>query len=62
MIPESTVKDVLSHYVHACNVATPKEEAMRQALHWALKNICSCGEPLTLGVVHHKNAPCEVAK
>lgn len=60
MIPDNMVTDVLITYHHALE-QHDTNESMRQALHWALKNVCACGEPLTLGIVHHKNTPCEVA-
>jgi hypothetical protein len=36
--------------------------ALRQAIEEAEKQICCCGEPDALGVIHRKDSPCYVAQ
>lgn len=60
MIPDIVIGTAVTYFFHRIDAGDKKQEAMQKALGEALKFVCTCGEPLTLGVVHHKNAPCEV--
>lgn len=62
MIPDTVVHMIVMFFFHRVDAGDAKEDAMNKALIEGLKFVCACGEPLTLGVVHHKNAPCEVQK
>jgi hypothetical protein len=63
MIPTDTVGMITARYeyYHERKGDEPMV-AMTRALHDAFKEVCTCGEPLMLGMVHHKNAPCIMFK
>lgn len=62
MTPDIVIQTLVTFFFNRVDSGDSKEDAMAKALELALKFVCSCGEPLTLGVVHHKNAPCSVQK
>jgi hypothetical protein len=62
MIPDNVINMIVMYFFHRVDAGDSKEEAMTKALTEGLKFVCECGEPLNLGVIHHKNAPCSVQK
>jgi hypothetical protein len=60
MIPEAVIDAILNSYYGEARQCESREAGMALAVTNGLKLVCACGEPLTLGVIHHKNAPCEV--
>ena len=62
MMPDSIVLQIIHMTAQNRAAGEPELEALRKALNDSMSRMCTCGSPLMLGVVHHKNAPCEVAK
>jgi hypothetical protein len=62
MIPAPIIRTAIAKFYEHKRGDDADDVAMTKALHDALQGYCTCGEPLMLGVTHHKNSPCEFGK